>query len=70
MGCLSGLVGGFSGILAAPVIGYWLDFSGGAYRPLFVVGGMAYLAALGIIQTLVPKIARPALSPHTVAPLP
>jgi ACS family hexuronate transporter-like MFS transporter len=66
---LGGLVGGLSGILAAPVIGYWLDFSGGAYRPLFVVGGMAYLAALGIIQVLVPKIARPALSPHTVAPL-
>lgn len=67
---LGGLVGGLSGILAAPVIGYWLDFSGGAYRPLFVVGGLAYLAALGIIQILVPKIARPVLSPHTVLPLP
>ena len=67
---LGGLMGGLSGILAAPVIGYWLDFSGGAYRPLFVVGGMAYLAALGIIQILVPKIVRPVLSPHTVLPLP
>lgn len=70
---LGGLVGGISGILAAPVIGYWLDYSHGAYRPLFVAGGMAYLAALGIIQLLVPKIERPespALSPHIVAPFP
>ena len=66
---LGGLVGGLSGILAAPAIGYWLDFSGGAYRPLFVVGGMAYLAALGIIQILVPRIARPVLSPDTALPL-
>ena len=56
---LGGLVGGISGILAAPVIGYWLDFSHGAYRPLFVAGGMAYLAALGIVQLLVPKIVTP-----------
>ncbi len=65
---LGGLVGGVSGILAAPVIGYWLDFSHGAYRPLFVIGGMAYLAALGIIQVLVPTIERPVLSPQAVAP--
>lgn len=53
---LGGLVGGISGIVAAPAIGYWLDFSNGAYRPLFVAGGTAYLLALGIIQMLVPKI--------------
>lgn len=65
---VGGLVGGISGILAAPVIGYWLDFSHGAYRPLFVIGGIAYLAALAVIQTLVPKIGQPAQSPQAVAP--
>lgn len=65
---LGGLVGGVSGILAAPAIGYWLDFSHGAYRPLFVMGGMAYLSALGIIQLLVPKIGQPAQSPQAVVP--
>ncbi len=57
---LGGFVGGISGMLIAPVIGYWLDFSKGAYRPLFVLGGAAYLIALGIIQLLVPRIEQPA----------
>ncbi len=65
---LGGLVGGISGILAAPAIGYWLDFSHGAYRPLFVFGGIAYLAALGVIQLLVPRIGQPAQLPQAVAP--
>jgi ACS family hexuronate transporter-like MFS transporter len=57
---LGGFVGGISGMLIAPMIGYWLDFSKGAYRPLFVAGGAAYLIALGIIQLLVPRIEQPA----------
>ena len=65
---LGGLVGGISGILAAPAIGYWLDFSHGAYRPLFVFGGVAYLAALSVIQMLVPRIGQPAQLPQAVAP--
>lgn len=53
---LGGLAGGVSGMLISPAIGYWLDFSKGAYRPLFVGAGMAYLIALGVIQVLVPRI--------------
>jgi ACS family hexuronate transporter-like MFS transporter len=56
---LGGFAGTFSGMLAAPLIGYWLDFSHGAYRPLFIAGGAAYLLALGVIQLLVPRL-RPA----------
>jgi ACS family hexuronate transporter-like MFS transporter len=55
---LGGMCGALSGFLAAPAIGYWLDFSHKSYGPLFVVAGSMYLLALGIIQLLVPKIER------------
>ena len=51
-----GLGGAIGGMLVAPAVGYWLDWSHGSYGPLFVVAGSAYLLALGIIQLLVPKI--------------
>jgi hypothetical protein len=47
-----------AGFLAAPAIGYWLDFSHKSYGPLFVVAGSMYLIALGAIQLLAPKIER------------
>ena len=53
---LGGLGGAISGALAAPMVGYWLDFSHDAYGPLFVVAGSMYLIALGIIHLLVPKL--------------
>ena len=53
---LGGMCGALAGMLVAPAIGYWLDFSHKAYGPLFVVAGSMYLIALGIIQLLVPKI--------------
>lgn len=55
---LGGMCGALSGFLAAPAIGYWLDFSHKAYGPLFVVAGCMYLLALGIIQLLVPDVRR------------
>ncbi len=55
---LGGLGGAIGGMLVAPAIGYWLGFSHGAYGPLFVIAGLAYLIALGIIQLLVPKLER------------
>lgn len=55
---LGGMCGALAGMLVAPAIGYWLDFSHKAYGPLFVVAGSMYLIALGIIQLLVPKIER------------
>jgi ACS family hexuronate transporter-like MFS transporter len=45
-------------MLVAPAVGYWLDFSHGSYRPLFVCAGMAYLIALGIIHMMVPRLER------------
>jgi MFS transporter, ACS family, hexuronate transporter len=53
-----GMGGAVGGLLASPAIGYWLDWSGGAYGPLFVFAGSLYLVALGIIQLLVPDLER------------
>jgi ACS family hexuronate transporter-like MFS transporter len=53
---LGGLGGAISGALVAPMVGYWLDFSHGAYGPLFVIAGLMYLIALGVIHMLVPKL--------------
>jgi ACS family hexuronate transporter-like MFS transporter len=55
---LGGMGGAVGGLLAAPAIGYWLDWSHGAYAPLFVFAGSLYLVALGIIQILVPDLER------------
>ena len=43
-------------MLVAPAVGYWLDFSHGAYGPLFIIAGSSYLVALAIIHLLVPRI--------------
>lgn len=53
---LGGFAGAIGGMVVAPAIGYWLDFSNGAYGPLFVGAGSAYLLALGLIQWLLPKL--------------
>jgi MFS transporter, ACS family, hexuronate transporter len=57
---LGGMCGSLAGFLAAPAIGYWLDFSHKSYGPLFVVAGSMYLIAWVVIQLLVPKIERAA----------
>ncbi len=51
-----GMGGSIGGMLDAPEVGYWLDWSHGAYGPLFVVAGSMYLVALALIQLLVPKL--------------
>lgn len=61
---MGGFAGTFSGMLAAPLIGIWLDFSHGSYRPLFVVGGTAYLIALSVIHFLVPRLDPAPLDPQ------
>jgi MFS transporter, ACS family, hexuronate transporter len=48
--------GAISGMLVAPVIGYWLDFSHNAYAPLFFVFGSMYLVALLVIHLIVPRV--------------
>lgn len=49
---LGGFGGAVGGMLVAPLVGYWLDWSHGAYGPLFVVAGSAYLVAFGVIRLL------------------
>jgi ACS family hexuronate transporter-like MFS transporter len=55
---LGGMAGALGGMVVAPLIGYWLDFSHDAYGPLFVVAGMMYLLTLGLIQLLLPRVER------------
>jgi ACS family hexuronate transporter-like MFS transporter len=52
-----GFAGALGGMLAARMVGYWLDLSHKAYLPLFMVAGGAYLTALLVIQILAPKLA-------------
>lgn len=53
---LGGLGGAIGGMLVAPSVGYWLDFSHGAYGPLFFVAGSMYLLALAVIHLLIPRV--------------
>ncbi len=55
---LGGFGGAIGGMLVAPVIGYWLDFSHEAYGPLFLVAGLMYLFTLMIIHRLLPSFER------------
>lgn len=53
---LGGAGGAIGGMLFSLVIGYWLDFSQGAYTPLFFLCGVAYVAAFFVIHLLVPRL--------------
>lgn len=53
---LGGMGGAFGGMLVAPAIGMWLDYSHKSYGPLFLAAGGAYLIALLVIHLLVPKL--------------
>ena len=53
---LGGSGGAIGGLLVAPAIGYWLDFSHESYGPLFLIAGSMYLIALCAIHLLVPKL--------------
>ena len=46
-------------MLVSPAIGAWLQFSHGTYAPLFMLAGLMYLIAFGIIQVLVPRLQQP-----------
>jgi len=60
---LGGFGGAIGGAMVAPMVGYWLDFSHGAYGPIFAAAGSMYLIALGVIHTLVPKIGPGTMKP-------
>lgn len=53
---LGGLSGAVSGLVVSPLVGYWLDFSNSAYRPIFFLAGTAYLGALLLIHAFVPQL--------------
>ncbi len=53
---IGGFGGAIGGMVVAPAVGYWLDFSHEAYGPLFAAAGSMYLIALVLIQFLVPKL--------------
>ena len=53
---MGGLTGAVAGMLISPAVGYWLDYSGNAYTPLFFIGATVYLIAFGIIHILVGEL--------------
>jgi ACS family hexuronate transporter-like MFS transporter len=55
---LGGLGGAVGGMLVSPLVGYWLDWSRGAYGPLFVIAGGIYLVAFGVIRWLLMRTPR------------
>ncbi len=57
---LGGFGGAVGGMLVAPMVGYWLDYSRGAYGPLFVIAGSIYLIAFAVIRwlTRLPSVAQ------------
>ncbi|HTQ57828.1 MAG TPA: MFS transporter [Bryobacteraceae bacterium] len=52
---LGGLAGAVGGMLIAPTVGYWLDWSHNLYAPLFVIAGSVYLAAVAVIHWIEPQ---------------
>lgn len=49
-----GFGGAIAGMIAAPAIGVWLQWSHDFYAPLFIAAGLAYLTALAVIHLLLP----------------
>ena len=52
---LGGMGGAIGGALISPIVGYWLEWSGGVYGPLFIVCGSMYLIALAVIHLILPR---------------
>lgn len=53
---MGGMGGAIGGMMVAPLIGLWLDYSHKSYGPLFLAAGSMYLIALFVIHLLVPRI--------------
>jgi ACS family hexuronate transporter-like MFS transporter len=49
-----GFGGAVAGMITAPAIGVWLQWSHDFYAPLFIAAGLAYLTALAVIHLLLP----------------
>jgi ACS family hexuronate transporter-like MFS transporter len=53
---IGGMAGAMGGATMAVATGYLLDRTGGNYMIIFFIAGSLYLAALGVIHLLVPKL--------------
>jgi ACS family hexuronate transporter-like MFS transporter len=54
---IGGTAGAIGGMLIAKLTGAILQFTG-SYVPVFIIAGVAYLAALAVIQALAPRLRR------------
>jgi ACS family hexuronate transporter-like MFS transporter len=52
---IGGMAGAIGGMLIAKIVGYLLQWTG-SYKIPFLLAGLAYLAALGVIQVITPKL--------------
>jgi ACS family hexuronate transporter-like MFS transporter len=55
---IGGFAGAMGGVLFQRVTGLVLQANGNNYVPIFIVCGLAYVSALGIIHLLVPRVQR------------
>ncbi|HEX8465424.1 MAG TPA: MFS transporter, partial [Abditibacterium sp.] len=53
---ISGFVGAMSNVGGQALIGNVLEKNGGNYGPIFLICGVAYLVALGVVHLMVPKM--------------
>lgn len=53
---IGGFAGAVGGMLFQTTTGYVLEWTGNNYTPMFIVCGLAYLGALGVIQLMAPKL--------------
>jgi ACS family hexuronate transporter-like MFS transporter len=51
-----GMGGAIGGMLAALVTGLWLDWSGNAYGPLFLMASVAYVATFVVMHLMAPQL--------------
>lgn len=51
-----GMLGSVGGMLFASGVGLWLQASDSNYVPVFMVCGLAYVTALGVIHLIVPRL--------------
>jgi ACS family hexuronate transporter-like MFS transporter len=53
---IGGMAGAVGNMIASAAIGYVLQFTGNNYSPLLMICSFAYVAALGVIHLLVPRL--------------
>lgn len=53
---IGGMVGAIGGMFVAVAVGVLLQTTHGNYVPLFIIAGLAYLFAFGVIQALNPRL--------------